>query len=136
MAHELSDFIDSVKELMTDAQYKEGMELCQKLFNQNEKKLYTMTYLRPYTFLDDHCDDDECLESKMMISFTKVSSLIQLTEEHAKRIQESNLFLGSEEEMGAFIDVDVLQSFPSDAAEIGNDFHWYEFPVLSIELVE
>ena len=136
MAHELSDFIDSVKELMTDAQYKEGMELCQKLFNQKEKKLYTMTYLRPYTFLDDHCDDDECIESKMMISFTKVSSLIQLTEEQAKRIQEANLFLGSEEEMGAFIDVDVLQSFPSDAAEIGNEIHWYEFPVLSIERAE
>ena len=136
MAHEMSDFIDSVKELMTDAQYKEGMELCQKLFNQNEKKLYMMTFLRPYTFLEDHCEDEECLDSKMMISFTKVKSLVQLTDEHAKRIQDANLFLGNEEEMGAFIDVDVLNSFPNDAAEIGNDFHWYEFPVLSLERVE
>lgn len=136
MAHEMSDFIDSVKESLTDAQYKEGMELCQKIFTQNEKKLYMMTFLRPYTFLEDHCEDEECLDSKMMISFTKVKSLVQLTDEHAKRIQDANLFLGNEEEMGAFIDVDVLNSFPNDAAEIGNDFHWYEFPVLSLERVE
>ena len=134
MAHEVSDFIDSIKESLTDAQYKEGMELCQKVFrkNESEEKLYRMTYFRPYTFADDHCDDEDCVDSKFMIAFDKVSSLILLSDARADRIREESLFRGSKSELEEFIEPDVLHAFPT---ETDSEFEWFEIPVLRLELV-
>lgn len=134
MAHEISDFIDSVKESLTDAQYKEGMELCQKVFQQKEaaEKLYRMTFLRPYTFADDHCEDEDCMDSKFMIAFDKVSSLILLSDIRAERIKEESLFRGLKSELEEFIEPDVLHAFPN---EFDNEFEWFEFPVLKLERV-
>jgi hypothetical protein len=137
MAHEMSDFIDSVKESLTDAQYKEGMELCQKIFKKKEsqQKLYRMTYLRPHTFSDDHCDDEECMDMKFYIAFRKVQGLILLSEARFERIKEENVFRGTQDELSQFIDYDILRSFPHDNEELGNEIEWYEFPVLSLEEV-
>lgn len=134
MAHSISNFLDEIKESITDAQYKQGMELCQELFKETEKKLYSMTYLRPYTFEDDHCDDSECLDSKFYIAFSKVTALIQLTEEQAKTIQEEHTFHAKDEILMSYIDQDVLRSFPRDNEELGSEIEWYEFPVISLEL--
>ena len=100
MAHEVSNFLDSIKESLTDAQYKEGMETCQKLFEATEikDKLYRMTYLRPYTFMDEHCHDEECDEMKFYVSFEKATSLVKLNDERVKRIMATNLFLGTDEQ--------------------------------------
>jgi hypothetical protein len=135
--HQVSDFIDSVKESLTDAQYKEGMELCQTIFKETEVryKLYQMTYLRPYTFIDDHCNDEECSLEKLYLSFEKYTSLVKLDDDRVKRIKETNLFLGTEEEMKSFIDLDVLKSFPCSQLELDQEMAWHEFPVLSLELV-
>ena len=132
MAHEVSDFIDSIKESLTDAQYKEGMELCQKVFrkNESEEKLYRMTYFRPYTFADDHCDDEDCVDSKLMIAFDKVSNLILLSDARADRIREESLFRGSKSELEEFIEPDVLHAFPN---ETDSEFEWFEIPVLKLE---
>ncbi|NBX48592.1 hypothetical protein EBT25_01400 [bacterium] len=138
MAHEISDFIDAIKESLTDAQYKEGMELCQKVFQRTEdppEKLYRMTYLRPYTFVDDHCEDEDCVDTKFLLSFTKATSLVRLTDQRAARIREENMFLGSPEAMSAFIDIEVLRGFPNDLEELASEMQWYEFPVLSLENV-
>jgi hypothetical protein len=134
MAHEISDFIDSVKESLTDAQYKEGMELCQKIFQKKEaaEKLYRMTFLRPYTFTDDHCEDEDCMDYKFMIAFDKMTSLILLSDARAERIQEESLFRGSKEELDQFIQAEVLHAFPN---EIDSEFEWFEFPVLKLERV-
>lgn len=138
-AHDISDYIDSIKEHLTDAQYKEGMEICQTVFQAKKppfEKLYRMTYLRPYTMMDSHCEDEDCDDMKFLVCFTKVSSLIRLSDARAERIKDDNLFAGSEDEMKQFIDVDLLRSFPCDSAELDSEIHWYEFPVLSLELVE
>jgi hypothetical protein len=137
-AHDISDFIDSIKEHLTDAQYKEGMEICQSVFTKKEEtdKLYMMTYLRPHTFIDDHCDDEDCDDMKLQVSFTKVSNLIRLSDARAERVRDHNVFSGTDEEMKQFIDLDILIAFPCDAAQLDSDFQWYEFPVLSLELVE
>lgn len=138
MAHEVSDFIDSIKESLTDAQYKEGMELCQKVFQKNEKeeKLFRMTYLRPYTFADDHCDDEDCVDTKFMIAFKQATSLILLTDRRYERIVEESLFRGPKDELEQFIEPDVLQAFPNDNEDLGSEIEWYEFPVLKLEKVE
>ena len=137
MAHEVSDFIDSIKESITDAQYKEGMEMCQALFQkkESEKKLYQMTYLRPYTFLDHHCDEDDCDDMKYLISFRKTTGLARLTDDHVEKIRSTGCFFGTTEEMKSFIDIDVLTSFPHDAEDLGSEIHWFEFPVLNLELI-
>lgn len=137
MAHEISDFIDSIKELLTDAQYKEGMEVCQKIFKETEvkEKLYIMTYLRPYTFVDEHCTDEECDEMKFYVSFKKTKSLVKLTDDRAKRVTEANMFLGSDEEMRSFIELNLFDAFPCDQIELDHEMTWHEFPVLNLELV-
>ena len=137
-AHDISDFIDSIKDSLTDAQYKEGMEICQKVFHKKEEtdKLYMMTYLRPHTFIDDHCDDEDCDDMKFLIGFNKVSNLIRLSDERAERIKYHNVFSGTDEEMKQFLDLDILLAFPCDASQLDSDFQWYEFPVLSLDLVE
>lgn len=137
MAHEISDFIDSVKESLTDAQYKEGMELCQKVFQkkESERKLYQMTYLKPFTFLDQHCEDEDCDDMKYVISFQKSAGLVQLTDSRAEKIKSTGCFIGTTEEMEAFIDLDVLKSFPHDLEDLGSELQWFEFPVLSLELI-
>ena len=136
--HSISDFIDSVKESLTDAQYKEGMELCQALYNKKEleKKLYRMTYLAPYTFASEHCANEDCDDRTLQISFRKKTSLIQLDDAWAARIRAKNLFCGDDEEMAEFIDVDVLLAFPIESVDLGMGLEWFEFPVLSLELCE
>lgn len=141
-AHDFSDFIDSIKEHLTDGQYKEGMEICQSVFNKNKEKeassekLYRMTYLRPYTFIDDHCDDLDCEDMIFRIAFTKVEHIVKLSDARVERIRSNHVFYGSDEDMKPFIEMQVLRSFPSDMAELDSDIHWYEFPVISLELVE
>jgi hypothetical protein len=137
MAHEISDFIDSVKESLTDAQYKEGMELCQKLFKskETEEKLYEMTYLRPYTFMDEHCDDEDCLDTKFLVAYNTIKSLILLTPARAERITEQSVFRGPKEELEHYIDPDLLRSFPNENEELGSEFEWFEFPVIKLELI-
>jgi len=132
----LTDFIDSIKEKLTDGEYIECMNMCKKVFDMKEVesnlKLYRMTYLRPYMFMDEHCDDEHCDDMKYCLSFERTTSLVQLTDRGAARIRETNLFLGDKEEMSAFLDVDVFHSFPN---EFDENMEWYEFPVLSITLV-
>jgi hypothetical protein len=139
-AHDISDFIDSIKEHLTDAQYKEGMEICQSVFTKKKEetreKLYNMTYLRPYTFLDDHCDDEDCEDMTFRIAFTKVVALTKLSDARAERIRTDNMFFGSDDDMKPFIDLQVLRSFPADMADLDSDIQWYEFPVISLELAE
>ncbi len=139
-AHDISDFIDSIKENLTDAQYKEGMEICQSVFTKKNEasaeKLYRMTYLRPYTFVDDHCDDEDCEDMIFRISFTKVVALVKLSDARVERIRTDNVFYGTDEDMKPFIELQVLRSFPADLAELDSDIQWYEFPVISLELVE
>lgn len=136
-AHEISEFIDSIKESLTDGKYKEGMELCQKVFQEKEieNKLYRMTYLRPFTFLGEHCEDEECDDMKLYLSFTKSTALVQLTDARAERIREKNLFLGRFEDMKDFIDLDVLRSFPLEQEDLETELNWFEFPVISLESV-
>jgi hypothetical protein len=139
-AHDISDFIDSIKEHLTDGQYKEGMEICQSVFTKKKaasaEKLYRMTYLRPYTFVDDHCDDEDCDDMIFRIAFNKVVALVKLSDARAERIRTDNMFYGSDEDMKTFIDLQVLRSFPSDLADLDSDIQWYEFPVISLELAE
>jgi hypothetical protein len=138
MAHEISDFIDAVKESLTDGQYKEGMELCQKIFQkkESEKKIFRMTYLRPYSFLDNHCDEEDCDEMKYLVAFQKVTGLVELTEGRAEKIRSSGCFIGTKEEMDVFIELDVLKSFPHDVEDLGSELQWFEFPVLSLHPLE
>jgi hypothetical protein len=138
-AHDISDFIDSIKEHLTDGQYKEGMEICQSVFNKKEasaEKLYRMTYLRPYTFVDDHCDDEDCDDMIFRIAFTSVTHIIKLSDARADRIRTDHVFYWSNDEMKPFIEVQVLRSFPSDMAELDSDIQWYEFPVVSLDLAQ
>lgn len=137
MAHTISDFLDTIKESITDAQYKEGMELCQKLFEEKkeDEKWYEMTYLRPYTFGSDHCDEEDCMDMKLLVSFTKSKAFVRLTDRRVERIRETNMFMGSEDEMKMYIDIELLRSFPNDAEDLGLDLMWYEFPVLTLSLV-
>jgi hypothetical protein len=137
-AHDISDFLDSVKESLTDAQYKEGMEICQSVFKKktSSEKLYRMTYLRPFTFMDDHCDDEDCDDTVFRIGFSKVESLVKLTDARADRIRTDNVFYETDEGMKPFIDVQVMRAFPIDLAELDSDIRWYEFPVISLDLVD
>lgn len=135
MAHEISNFIDTIKELLTDSQYKEAMEMCQKIFNEKEDKLYKMTYLRPFTFIDTHCEDEECVDSKFLVSFVKATGLVRLSDNRAEQIREDNVFLGNEEQMSEFIDINILRSFPNDLEELDSELHWFEFPVISLETI-
>lgn len=135
--HAMSDFIDDIKESLTDAQYKQGMELCQTLFKQKQEKLWCMTYLAPFTYACDHdCEDDDCDMRSLRISFTRKTALVQLTDARAARILERNMFLGLSDEMRPYIDLDVLKNFPVEEEDIGMPFEWDEFPVLSLELVD
>ena len=136
MAHDVSNFLDSIKEKLTDSQYKEGMEICQKVFNQKEDKLYRMTYLRPYTFVASHCEDEDCVDSKLMVSFEKATGIVRLSDNRAERIREEHVFLGTEEDMKNFIDISILRSFPDDRDELDSELNWYEFPVISLETVQ
>jgi hypothetical protein len=132
----LTEFIDSIKEKLTDGEYVEAMNMCKKVFDKKQRenplKLYRMTYLRPYMFMDEHCDDEHCDDVKYCLSFERATSLIRLTDREAARIRETNLFLGERDEMKSFIDVDVFHSFPN---EFDENMEWFEFPVLSLELV-
>lgn len=136
--HQVSDFIDSIKESITDAQYKQGMDMCKEIFEQKESetKVYRMTFLRPYTFMDNHCEDHHCQNFKLLVSFVKTESLVRLDKKRYEEILESNLFLGSIREMKDFIDIEVLRSFPTDQEDLGTELEWYEFPVLNLVELE
>ena len=136
MAHDVSNFLDSIKEKLTDSQYKEGMEICQKVFNQKEDKLYRMTYLRPYTFVASHCEEEDCVDSKLMVSFEKATGLVRLSDNRAEQIRQEHVFLGTEEDMKNFIDISILRSFPDDRDELDSELNWYEFPVISLETIQ
>ena len=133
--HTISDFIDSIKESLTDGQYKEGMELCQALFKKKEieKKFYRMTYLAPYTFLTDHCASEDCDERSLQITFRKKTALVQLNDSRADQIRIKHMFCGTTEDMREFIDLDVLVSFPIETDDLGMSLEWFEFPVLELE---
>ena len=116
------------------------MEICQSVFTKKKEdsteKLYRMTYLRPYTFVDDHCDDEDCEDMIFRISFTKVVALVKLSDTRVERIRTDHVFYGSDEDMKPFIELQVLRSFPADLAELDSDIQWYEFPVVSLELAD
>lgn len=131
-----AEYIEDIKESLTDAQYKQGMEMCQTLFKQEkpEEKLYRMTYLNPYVFSDTHdCDDEDCVHSRSLnIGFVKKVMLIKMKPERAAEILEENCFTGDDIE--DYIETSVLanhQEFDMDLP----DFEWDTFPVLKLELV-
>lgn len=136
--HSVSDFIDSIKESLTDGQYKEGMELCQALYKKKEleNKLYRMTYLAPYTFAAEHCADEDCDDRTLHISFRKKTALVHLSDARVARIRSRNMFCGEIDEMAEFIDVDVLLAFPIESVDLGMGLDWFEFPVLELEPVQ
>jgi hypothetical protein len=70
------------------------------------------------------------------IAFNKVVALIKLSDARAERFRTDHVFYGSDEDMKPFIDLQVLRSFPADMADLDSDIQWYEFPVISLELVE
>jgi hypothetical protein len=131
-----SEFVEEIKESLTDAQYKEGMELCQTLFKQEkpEEKLYRMTYLSPLVFSDTHhCGDEDCVHTRSLnIGFVKKTTLIKMKPERAAEILEENCFVG--DDLDEIIETNVLanhQEFDMDLPE----FEWDTFPVLKLELV-
>jgi hypothetical protein len=126
---ELANFIETIKESLTDAQYKEGLELCMKAYN-SEEKLYRMTYMRPMVFREGHCED--CDEVRTYVSFTKCTALVLFGNERAERVRSSNLFKGTFEEMESFVHLDVLHAFPED---LDIDLEWFDFPVVGLEEV-
>jgi len=103
------------------------------LQKKNEKKMYKMTYLRPYTFMTDHCEDIDCMDNKFCLAFSRITSTVLLTDRQVERIKEENVYRGTKESLEAFIDVDVLRSFPEDNESLGSEIEWYEFPVISVE---
>ena len=133
MAHEISDFIDSVKESLTDQQYKEGMEICKKIFEKKKlvKSLYKMTYLAPYTFRADG-DGYPILR----IGFEKKTGLVQLNEYDVKFIEKEHRFSSDEGILDSFICTDPLMCFPLESDSLDGVIEWWEFPVLSLEPVD
>ena len=133
---EFSDFIDEIKEKLSDAEYKNGMEMCQKLFKQEkpEEKLYKMTYLSPIVFSDHHdCEDDDCVHHRSLnIGFIKKTSLVKMKPDRAESILEENCYTGDDIE--DFIDTSVLQHHQEYDIEIP-EFEWDTFPVLKLDLV-
>jgi len=131
-----SEFVEEIKEKLTDAEYKKGMEMCQTLFKQEkpDEKLYRMTYLSPVVFSDHHeCEDEECLHSRSLnIGFVKKSCLAKLKPERAESILEENCYTGDDIE--DFIDTSVLQHHQEYDIEIP-EFEWDTFPVLKLELI-
>jgi hypothetical protein len=131
-----SEYIEEIKESLTDAQYKQGMELCQTLFKQEkpDEKLYKMTYLSPLVFSDTHdCGDEDCVHGRSLnISFVKKTALVKMKPERVNEILEENCFMG--DDLGEFIETNVLsnhQEFEMDLPE----FEWDTFPVLKMEEV-
>ena len=92
-----------------------------------------MTYLRPYTFLTDHCEDIDCMDNKFCLAFSKITGNVMLTDRQLERIKEENVFRGTKEQLETFIDIDVLRSFPDDNESLGSEIEWFEFPVISIK---
>ena len=133
-AHAISNFLDTVKEKLNDAEYKEGMELCKTAFETTTKvqKTYNMVYLRPSTelFLEGDCT----CECEIGIGFDLASNLVQLTDSQAECINKHhcyNLYQGQDN----FVERDVFKSI---SAVVGNEHlvFWKEVPVISITLVE
>ena len=133
-----SEFIDEIKESLTDGQYKQGMEMCQTLFKQErpEMKLYEMTYLYPIVFSDGHtCSDDECAiehSRSLNIGFDKKTVLVKMKPSRAEEIMEENCFMG--DDIGDFIETDVL-GHHHEFEESIQEFEWATFPVIKLEPV-
>ena len=130
----LSELIDDIKEHITDAEYKLGLELCQSLYRQEkpDEKLYRMTYLSPVVFSDDHdCDDDDCPHTRSLnIGFVKKTALVKMKPDRAKAILEENCYTG--DDIDDFIDIGVLQHHQEYEMEIP-EFEWDTFPVLKMD---
>jgi hypothetical protein len=65
-----------------------------------------------------------------------VTSIVKLSDARVERIRTDHLFFGSDEDMKPFIDLQVLRAFPGDLAELDSDIQWYEFPVISLDLIQ
>ncbi len=134
-AQQFAEYIEDIKESLTDAQYKHGMEMCQALFKKEvpDEKMYKMTYLFPIVFSDLHaCADEECMHGRSLnIGFEKKTALVKLSAERAADIQDQNLFLG--DGLEDFIQEDVLANHQEYEEDIPH-FQWDTFPVLKLEL--
>jgi len=136
-AQQFAEYIEDIKESLTDAQYKHGMEMCQALFKKEapDEKMYKMTYLFPIVFSDLHaCSDEECMHGRSLnIGFEKKTALVKLSAERAADIQDQNLFLG--DGLEDFIQEDVLANHQEYEEDIPH-FQWDTFPVLRLELCD
>jgi len=131
-----SEFVDEIKEKLSDAEYKKGMEMWQTLFKQEkpDEKLYKMTYLSPLVFSDNHdCGDEDCVHARSInIGFVKKTALVKMKPERAEEILEENCFVGDDIEQ--FIETTVLAHHQEFDIEIP-EFEWDTFPVLKLEVV-
>ena len=134
---QFAEYIEDIKESLTDGQYKQGMDLCQTLFKKEvpEEKLYRMTYLCPLVFSDLHaCSDEECMHGRSLnIGFEKKTALVRFTPDRAAEINEEKMFLGDGIE--EFIQEDVLANHQEYEEDIPH-FQWDTFPVLRLELCD
>lgn len=91
--HNISDFIDEIKDSLTDAQYVAGMGICKKIFEVYEttKKCYMMTYFQPvYTMVyDDDADEDEDM-GEIHFELERRKVLVHLNSEQVSRIRQTN----------------------------------------------
>ncbi|BAT22382.1 hypothetical protein [Yellowstone lake phycodnavirus 2] len=133
---QFAEYVEDIKESLTDGQYKQGMDLCQTLFKKEvpDEKLYRMTYLRPVVFTDLHsCGVEDCMHSRSLnIGFEKKTALVKLKPEHAEEILEDNCYVGGD--IDEFIQEDVLANHQEYEEDIPH-FQWDTFPVLSLEEV-
>lgn len=136
-SRQFSEYIEEIKESLTDGEYKKGMEMCQTLFNKEkpEMKLYEMTYLCPIVFSDGHsCDEEECVmehSRSLNIGYEKKKSLVFMKEARAEEILEENCFIG--DDIDDFITTDILGHHHEFENTI-QEFEWATFPVLKLEL--
>lgn len=85
--HEFSEFLDEIKDSLTDQQYKTGMDLCKKHYdNQQNLVLYDITYLRP-SMRVSFDDDGDPLVGVVM---NKTNGLFFMTTEYADEIRGEN----------------------------------------------
>ena len=131
MAHEVSNFLDTVKEKLSDAEYLEGMNLCKKVYEKKAKKnVYRMVYLRPHTsvFPEDP-------GYSIGIGYHVATTLVQLSIKDVEVINKYhcyNLFTTEDSEI---VDSCVFRGV---GEIVGNEVlvTWMEVPVISISTLE
>jgi hypothetical protein len=135
MAHEVSNFLDTVKarrSSLSDAEYLEGMNLCKKVYEKKAKKnVYRMVYLRPHTqvFTEDPG------EFSIGIGYNVATTLVQLSIKDVEFINKHhcyNLFTTEDSEI---VDSCVFRGV---GEIVGNEVlvTWMEVPVISISTLE